>query len=120
MKKVGILTILFLVVFVIPGWASLQNWMEEKSASENYGDKAAGMFVRGIYRALEAPWELLYHLYDGTVNDRPYGVGTVKGLFMGSAFGAQKAALGAVDLVSAFVPGQHGLSREHTHGAASS
>lgn len=62
-----------------------------------------------------AVYELLYHLYDGTVNERPVVVGTVKGLFEGAARGAETTLQGTVDLVSAFFPNQHGLSREHGH-----
>jgi len=117
-KKIALFVALLLVVGSTPGWSlcgNLDQWIDEKAASEQYGTKLGGMLLQGIHRVIESPYEIFYHLYDGAKNEKPAATGWLKGLFTGIARAAENVMLGAVEIVSAAVPGQHGLTREHDH-----
>lgn len=117
-KKVAVFLVLLLVVGVTPGWSicgPIKDWVDEKAASDNYGAKSLGMLLRGIHGVVEVPLEITHHLIDGTLNEKPYVIGTLKGLGTGAAHAVETAMIGAWDVITALCPRYKGLPREHEH-----
>jgi hypothetical protein len=102
----------------VPAWAvcgPIDDWIEEKAASDSYPVKAGGMLASGVHRIVESPYELLYHTYDGTVNNFENGLGFFKGLGTGVWQLVENVGRGAIDIVGALVPGFHAPAGGHDH-----
>jgi len=118
MKKIAVVLALLMVVGTVPAWAvcgSIDNWIGERAQSDIYGEKLVGLLLDGIHRVVESPYELLYHPYDDIANKGEKVTGLFTGLTKGLFYGVQNIVVGAINIVSAPVPGSHGVSIEHGH-----
>ncbi len=118
MRKIAILVAVFLVIGSIPGWSvcgPVDDWITKQADSTNYPVKFVGLLLSGVHRAVEAPFEVLYHSYDGTRNRFENGLGFFTGLGEGMFRGIESIGRGAVDVLSAPVPGYNGMKGGHDH-----
>jgi len=117
-KRIAVLVAVFLVVGSVPGWSlcgAIDDWVTKQASSDNYPVKFVGLLLSGVHRVVESPYELLYHTYDGTVNNFENGLGFFKGLGEGAFRMTENVARGAWDIVSAPIPGYNGEPGGHDH-----
>ena len=115
--KIAVITGLLVMAASVQGWSMcpLGNWANTKAESASYGEKAGGMLVRGLAGIVESPAELLIHSYQESKDHFDKGLGVARGLGMGVFRMVEHIAIGAVDIVSAPVPGYHGIKSEDQH-----
>ena len=112
-KIAAMLVILLFVAAVPAGWSMCQNcpmkdWLNTKADSTSYGEKAGGMLLRGVYRVVTSPAELIFHTYDGVANHTQYGLGLLTGLGTGAVYTVDSIVRGAWDIVTSPIPDFHG------------
>ncbi|MBI3999070.1 MAG: hypothetical protein HY351_00495 [Candidatus Omnitrophica bacterium] len=117
MKKIAFLLALLMVIGTIPVWAlcGMDGWLDEKSNSDYYPTKAGGLVLNGVHHIVEVPADLLYQPYNDIVSEKKYATGLFTGLGKGILYGVEDAFVGVVDLVSALVPGSHGIKGGYVH-----
>ena len=123
MKKIAVVLVLFLIVGSVPAWSTcaLKNWASEKAQSDSYPTKAAGLLVKGVHEVVEAPFILLWHPYNDVVKEKQYATGLFTGLGKGLYHGVESVGVGAVNIISAPIPGLKGIESDHEKtGEASS
>lgn len=116
MKKAMVLAAVMLLALATSGWAvcgPIDDWIEEKAASDTYAVKVGGMLLQGVHLIVESPYELGYHIYDEVKSDPALGL--FKGLGVGGGRMLGNIGVGALNLVTAVVPGLHGPEWPHDH-----
>lgn len=108
MKKMLLIVLALMIAISPTGWAM----SFEDADSDDYLVKAPAMIIRGVSHIGLSPLELVYHTYDGTINDTPV-LGTLKGIGEGSLFLLDHAGRGAFDILFSLVPGQNGSPSTH-------
>lgn len=121
MKKIAVVFAFLFLVGTISAWAicGLDPWIEGKVKSDSYSEKLVGLFVDGVHRIVESPYEIVYHPYDEVKNQHKYVTGLFSGLGKGLWYFGQDIVVAVVNIVSAPVPGTHGYLPAHKHSLVS-
>ena len=107
MKKIVPILFAVLCLSFIPVASADENiW--DLAKSDQYGKKAGGMFGRGLLNFGTSFVDVIVHTVEGTQKGTPF-IGTLTGLGSGIGCTALRAASGALDLVTFWVPGFNGI-----------
>ncbi len=88
----------------------MENWKEGQMASASYGEKAGAMALNGLGRILAAIPEIVYYPYAEAATEKGGVEGVFRGLGIGLYHLGEDVVVGVANLVSAPVPGYHGIS----------
>ncbi len=77
--------------------------------SDKYGEKAAGMFGRGLLNAATCPIDMPVQAVSGAQKQKPEFVGAIGGFATGAACTVLRAASGIIDVATFWVPSFHGV-----------
>lgn len=118
MKKIVVMLSILMLFTAAPGWTmcgAADHWISEKVQSDSYSEKMMGLFLDGLHRVAESPFELAYHPYDHIANQKKYATGLFTGLGEGLYRAVENIGIGVVNIISAPIPNYHGVTREHDH-----
>ncbi|MBI1978038.1 MAG: hypothetical protein HYS55_04735 [Candidatus Omnitrophica bacterium] len=118
MKKIAVALAVFMLFGTVTAWAQccpFSNWIKKQAESDSYPEKFVGLLADGVHRVVQAPIEVLYHPYDEIVNQDQRAIGFFTGLGKGILWGAHHIIVGAVNIISAPVPGAKGYLAPHSH-----
>ncbi len=115
MKKTALLVALFLVIASVPSFANncpVYKWGAEKAKSDSYPTKVVGMLVEGVDGVLLSPVHLISEPYNDIFKEKHYATGLFSGLGKGLVGFGKDALSGVWNVVTAIVPGYHGVGSE--------
>ncbi len=113
MKKLLLLTLL--CVFCVSTTAQAKNiW--DMAESPKYGEKAGGMFLRGLLNAGSCFVDIIAGTVIGAKEESPQVFGAVGGFAKGTLCTVLRAASGVTDVATFWIPGFNGFPVCRTYG----
>ena len=111
-KRTLLIVLILLTVAAGRGYAAwgMENWKESQMGAASYGEKTGAMALNGLARIAAAIPEIVYYPYDEAKTEKGGAEGFFRGLGMGLYHLGEDVLVGVANLVSAPIPGYHGIS----------
>ena len=106
MKKVIAFSVACCLIFSLNAYAK-NVW--DLAESDTYGEKAGGMFGRGLLNAATCFIDMPVQAVAGARENKPEFIGAVGGFAKGAVCTILRASSGIIDVATFWVPGFHGI-----------